>query len=529
MTSAASLGAHTDLATANSSIEALPDVKKLMQDQQAMAAAANTVIATASQIVSDKSKVANQQVTDANASIKTANQNIADAQAVLNDNNSTQDQKDAAQAAIVQANLQLGSATIALGAATTAVLNWGPKGDYSRGLNLVTAILVGGVAGEGVGQVAANISAPYVANAIGDYFAQPGHQNETAQLLSHAVLGAVLAVANGGSAAAGAGAGASGELAAQVISRQLYPDAYDANGNFHPEKLDANQLNTVIALSTAVGAFVGGVTGGSVLNASVGGSVAQNAATYNRLASHDEKILAKQLAANSNGKYTEQQIEDAMRASSNNSSGESVSTGTTVNVDGNKAMVSDDGAKWAVVQQNGTLQLVQQIPLNIPADLMTYIQQNTGNTYSWSPVQNYALSMGNPSAVVNPYAQANCSGVQCTVVAAPPSLPTREQMANFTDKASTGTGLAAIWAPPPVDAALLTASIAFKATNYSLSPPSKGEFSYDVATTIIPTYLPNGQILQTEISMLGTFLQPIITHVLDNAFKKLPTYWGNQP
>jgi len=85
------------------------------------------------------------------------------------------------------------------------------------------------------------------------------------------VLGAVLAVANGGSAAAGAGAGASGELAAQVISRQLYPDAYDANGNFHPEKLDANQLNTVIALSTAVGAFVGGVTGGSVLNASVGG------------------------------------------------------------------------------------------------------------------------------------------------------------------------------------------------------------------------------------------------------------------
>eukprot|EP01037_Dinobryon_pediforme_P019117 gene19117-19480_t len=267
MTSAASLGAHTDLATANSSIEALPDVKKLMQDQQAMVAAANTVIATASQIVSDKAKVANQQVTDANASIKTANQNIADAQAVLNDNNSTQDQKDAAQAAIVQANLQLGSATIALGAATTAVLNWGPKGDYSRGLNLVTAILVGGVAGEGVGQVVANISAPYLANAIGDYFAQPGHQNETAQLLSHAVLGAVLAVANGGSAAAGAGAGASGELAAQVISRQLYPDAYDANGNFHPEKLDANQLNTVIALSTAVGAFVGGVTGGSVLNA----------------------------------------------------------------------------------------------------------------------------------------------------------------------------------------------------------------------------------------------------------------------
>ena len=175
------------------------------------------------------------------------------------------------------------------------MLNWGPKGDYSRGLNLVTAILVGGVAGEGVGQVAANISAPYLANAIGDYFAQPGHQNETAQLLSHAVLGAVLAVANGGSAAAGAGAGASGELAAQVISRQLYPDAYDASGNFHSEKLSDDQRQTVIALSTAVGAFVGGVTGGTVVNASVGGSVAQNAAVNN--ATHITSIDPAALSA----------------------------------------------------------------------------------------------------------------------------------------------------------------------------------------------------------------------------------------
>src|SRR5450830_923707 len=44
--SASGLGAHTDLATAHSAIEALPDLRNVMKEQQAMAAAANTVIGT---------------------------------------------------------------------------------------------------------------------------------------------------------------------------------------------------------------------------------------------------------------------------------------------------------------------------------------------------------------------------------------------------------------------------------------------------------------------------------------------------
>jgi Pre-toxin domain with VENN motif len=165
-------------------------------------------------------------------------------------------------------------------------------------LKVVTGVVVGGVAGQGAGQIAANAGAPYAAEAIGDYFTEPGHENQTAQVLSHAVLGAILASANGGSALGGAG-----EIAAQVISRELYPHAYDADGSFHPDRLDASQTNTVIALSTGVGALVAGATGKSLTDAAVGGNVAANAATNNWLKHEEKRDLAiyKQACANGKG------------------------------------------------------------------------------------------------------------------------------------------------------------------------------------------------------------------------------------
>jgi hypothetical protein len=293
MTSAAGLGAHTDLATAHTAIAPLPDLKNVMSNQQAMAAAANTVIATSAQIGNDLGVAAGKKVDQAQGPLDSANKDVAQAQAALD--NSTPEQRNDAQKALDVATQNRDNAQLAFNDAQAAAARWGPTGDYTRDLKVVTAILVGGVAGQGAGQIAANASAPFAAQAIGDYFAQPGHDNQTVQLLSHAVLGAILAVANGGSAAAGAGAGAAGELAAQEITRQLYPTAFDADGTFHPEKLNANQIQTVIGLSTAVGALVAGVTGGSALDASVGGSIAANAATYNRLLSHDEKAKLKQL------------------------------------------------------------------------------------------------------------------------------------------------------------------------------------------------------------------------------------------
>jgi filamentous hemagglutinin len=184
--------------------------------------------------------------------------------------------------------------------------------------------------------------------------------------------------------------------------------------------------------ATALGAVVGG---------GAGAASSLNVEANNRQLHPDERTLAKQLAANSNGKYTVEQVEDAMRAAGNKRLGEGVGAGSIVNVDGNTATVYDDGAKWSVVQngQNGT-QLMQQVPLNVSPDLMAYIQQNTGNTYAWSPTQNLSLNMNNASGVLNPYKQANCIGTQCSVVMINPPLPTKDQMADGAGWLSTQSG-----------------------------------------------------------------------------------------
>lgn len=100
---------------------------------------------------------------------------------------------------------------------------WGTGGEYNRALNAVTTVLVGGVAGQGAGQVASNALAPYAAYFIGSKL-DPNHGSDptaTLQLLSHAVLGALLAEANGGNAGTGAVSAAGGELAAKVLTNTL--------------------------------------------------------------------------------------------------------------------------------------------------------------------------------------------------------------------------------------------------------------------------------------------------------------------
>ena len=283
LNSAADLGAHTDLATANSAIAALPDLRNVMKEQQAMSAAANTIISTAVQYASDRELLAKKAAAQAQENISNASSIIADAQAILDNNDSTPEQKNAAQAALNSATQSLDSALKDLSSARATITNWGPIGDYTRILKAVTGVLVGGIAGQSAGQLAVNTSAPYMAQAIGDYFTQPGNENKTAQVLSHALLGGLLAAANGANVVGGGVGGAVGELAAEAIAKELYPNAYDPDGGFHPERLSESQVNTVVALASAVGATLGGLTGGAAQDALVGATVAGNAAANNFL------------------------------------------------------------------------------------------------------------------------------------------------------------------------------------------------------------------------------------------------------
>lgn len=254
----------------------------------------------------------------------------------------------------------------------------------------------------------------------------------------------------------------------------------------------------------------------------------------NRQLHPDEKTLAKKLAANSKGKYTAEQIEDAMRASGNKALGEDVNAGTIVGgmIDGkpNSNTAYDQDANWSINSVNGIgLNLVQKIPTTVDSALAAYIQGNTGSTYNWSDNTLGKVSTGTSTPNTNPFDSRWNTGNYSGGLT-PDTTPEQhhDNMVDMTDKASTGLGIAAIWTPPPLDVALLAMSLAFKAANYNLNPPNKGEFTYDAITTIVPIYLPNGHLFQTGISIGGTLLQPIVTPALDNTFKKLPTYGGNE-
>jgi hypothetical protein len=146
----------------------------------------------------------------------------------------------------------------------------------------VTTAIVGSVAGQGNTQVVSNALAPYASQFIGSQF-DPNHgenPDATMQLMSHAVLGALLAEANGGSAGNGALAAGGGELAAKFLTEALY------GGN--PENLDEQQRQTILALSEAIGALAGGVGDAGLDGSSLGASIAANVVENNYL-SHPQR------------------------------------------------------------------------------------------------------------------------------------------------------------------------------------------------------------------------------------------------
>ncbi|WP_425526886.1 hemagglutinin repeat-containing protein [Xanthomonas oryzae] len=287
-TTAAATGINTDASAAHEAVAALPDVRKLLGEQQAMAAATGTVLTTAKEIGDDIAASAERKVKEAEAQYEgSLSSEEADRFAGL----STADK----QREMLQNSPDYS-------AAYTSQQKWGIGGDYSRALQAVTSVVVGGVSGQVAGQIATNALAPYAAQLIGKTFDQNhgSDPNAVLQGLSHAVLGAVLAQVNGGSIAGGALAGAGGELGAKYLTQTLYgddPRAIDpVTGKFNPNLLPEQDKQMIVALSQAVGAIAGGMAGGSLQDAAIGAQVAGNAITNNALLSVDEVARIKELA-----------------------------------------------------------------------------------------------------------------------------------------------------------------------------------------------------------------------------------------
>lgn len=245
--SAKSFGLHTDAATAHTRIAAAPNMQAAMKEQQAMSAAAGTVVVTSKQVGNDIA---------ANAA-KTQQA----AQQVLADPNSSDDDKARARQTLLQAK--------------QTQADWSPGGKYSLTLNVATGLAVDGVATGGIGAATANAMGAVLAKQIGDIAQQnqwaEGSPEKTAL---HGLSGLIQAKIGGTDGLTGLTAGAANEALTPAMEGFLLSQGY---------KKDTPAFNDLMKLgATMVGAASGAALGGNGQSINAGVNVAVNAETYNR-------------------------------------------------------------------------------------------------------------------------------------------------------------------------------------------------------------------------------------------------------
>ncbi len=166
---------------------------------------------------------------------------------------------------------------IAKQAYDTAMKPFGTGSALQQGLQAATAAIQG-LAGGSVAQAVSGAAAPYLAEVIHDMTTTKGPDgkevvNREANLMAHAVVGAVTAYAAGNSALAGASGAAMGEF----IAQQLYPD-------IKREDLTEEQRQTISALGTLAAGLAGGVAGDSTADAVAGAQAGKTSLENNTLA-----------------------------------------------------------------------------------------------------------------------------------------------------------------------------------------------------------------------------------------------------
>lgn len=145
--------------------------------------------------------------------------------------------------------------------------DYGTGSSFQKASQAVAGIVQGILTGD-IGAIVGGGAAPYLAQAV----KQLTEGDDAANLMAHAVLGAVLAKAQGGSALAGAAGATAGEL----IASQLYPGKSS-------DQLTVAEKQTIAALSTLAGGLSGALAGGDAFNAALGAGTAKNAVENNHL------------------------------------------------------------------------------------------------------------------------------------------------------------------------------------------------------------------------------------------------------
>ncbi|WP_239327087.1 VENN motif pre-toxin domain-containing protein, partial [Snodgrassella gandavensis] len=276
-TSVEELGIHSDIDSAHSKVSQLPDLQQIMDKQQAVADATATIANSVRTLSADMARKANQERQQAR---EKAEQELQ--------TNNPELWQDYNQLSEDKKQLVLRETSKDYRAADEQAQSWGIGGGKSRALNAVTSAVTGILGGQTNLQAATNALAPYAAELIGKQFGHGDNQNQAAQLVAHALLGAISASVNGGNVAAGAVGASAAELAAQYLIKQLpkdqYPEAIDPRtGEIDPNRLPESVKASIRDLSSAVATVSGGLTGGSLINAQIAGVAGQNAVENNYL------------------------------------------------------------------------------------------------------------------------------------------------------------------------------------------------------------------------------------------------------
>ncbi len=157
--------------------------------------------------------------------------------------------------------------------------DYGVGSSFQKASQAVSAI-VQGLIGGNIGGAIGGAAAPYLAQTVKDMT----DGDATANLMAHAVLGAVIARAGGNSALAGATGAVAAEVTARLIREELY-------GGLSDEELTQEQKQTISALATLAAGVGGAVTGKDALSAVASAQVGKNAVENNFLSPADQTLL----------------------------------------------------------------------------------------------------------------------------------------------------------------------------------------------------------------------------------------------
>ncbi|MFW1775337.1 hemagglutinin repeat-containing protein, partial [Acinetobacter seifertii] len=267
------LGIHSDASTANRTVETLPNLQTILDKQKTVADATSTIAAATRTYSQNQAQAATKERDQLKA------QAIKDLQAeggVDWETYQSLSTEAAKQDFLVKKDMGYAEAF-------NDAQSWGMGGDKSRALNAVTTAITSALGGQTDLQVVTNTLAPYASKLIGENLGHGEDKNKTAQMASHAILGAVLAYVNNGNPAAGGSAAIASETAADYLTKQYKdnPAYQNGKGEFDANLLPEDVKSSIRDLTSAIGVAVGGTVGDSAFSAQIAGVVGQNAVENN--------------------------------------------------------------------------------------------------------------------------------------------------------------------------------------------------------------------------------------------------------